>query len=234
MIFAGLFSGVGRDRMERKKDYISLLFFFVAHWSFHPVFKAIGSYPRQRDVLTRERASDSYPISAWFIADVLGEWAVMWAHPLVFYVVAWPIACMPLAMAPQLYLITMLNYEVFLSLGNLVAAAVFDADRARIVVVVVMVFNMLAGGFFIDLNGPWVPLWISKLHHVSYQTYTFGLYVRNALTVDDYAGFDEMLHNYSFSNVRTSTNVGILIAFGLVWRLSSYMIVLHSKKLRFS
>ena len=48
--------------------------------------------------------------------------------------------------APQLYCITMLNYETFLALGNLVAALVFDGERARIIVVVVMVFMMLAGG----------------------------------------------------------------------------------------
>lgn len=81
VIFAGCFAGVGNERLSRQKDYISLLFFFVAHWSFHPVFKAVGGYPRQRDVLTRERASDSYPISAWFVANVLSEWAVSWVRP---------------------------------------------------------------------------------------------------------------------------------------------------------
>ena len=37
---------------------------------------------------------------------------VAWAHPLIFYLVAWPIARMPLALAPRLYMITMFNYEV--------------------------------------------------------------------------------------------------------------------------
>ena len=103
----------------------------------------LAGYPRQRDVLTRERACDSYPISAWFLANVLGEWSVACGHPFVFYCIAWPIARMPLSVAPVLYCITMLNFEVSMALGNLVAAAVFDGERARTTVVVVMVFNIL-------------------------------------------------------------------------------------------
>ena len=101
LIFAGCFAGVGADRLDRQKDYVSLLFFFVAHWSFHPAFKvregrdgrkavapllvvpsappsppfllwqAVGSYPKQRDVLTRERASDSYSVVSWYVAGLL-------------------------------------------------------------------------------------------------------------------------------------------------------------------
>lgn len=299
VIFAGVFTGVGAEKLQRQKDYISsaratlkgldrstvlsivtakmpsalspvtampaallpmirpahpsiprrltrplsqnpnlapiaVLFFFVAHWSFLPVFKAIGAYPRQRDVLTRERAGDSYPIGAWMVANILGEWMVAWGHPLVFYIITWPIAAMPLSRAPALYCITMLNYEVFTALGNLCAALVFDSDRARVITTVVMVFMMLAGGFFVNLADPRLPAWLSSLHHLSFQGYTFGLYVRNALTVDEYEAFATTISRYSFSKLPTPVNVCVLGGIATAMRFLGYLVVLRSKALKFS
>ena len=234
LVFSTVFFGVGTDPTSRPKDYISILFFFVAHWSFHPVFKAIGAYPRQRDVLTRERSSDSYPIGPWFVANVLGEWMVAWAHPLIFYAISWPIAAMPLAVAPRLYCITMLNYETFLALGNLIAALVFDGDQARIIVVVVMVFMMLAGGFFVNLSDPRLPEWLSSVQYVSIQHYTFGLYVRNALSDAEYAAFGPTLKNYSFSQEVTLVNAAVLAGVAGVLRSLAFLQIRFTKKLQFA
>ena len=234
VVFAGVYFRVGADKLERQKDYISILFFFVAHWSFHPVFKTIGSYPRQRDVLTRERASDSYPISAWFVANVLGDWCVAWAHPLIFYCISWPIAAMPIGRFGVMYCVTMLNYEVFSALGSVIAAWVFDGERARIVVVVVMVFEMLSGGFFVNLQDARIPPWLSSMHYLSIQTYTFGLYVSTALTSDEYAAFGPTLVKYSFSKEPALVNVCVLAGTALILRLIAYVSVLHSKQLKFS
>jgi len=111
-IFAGVFFQVGAHRLERQRDYVSILFFFVAHWSWYPLFKTMGAYPTQRDVLTRERASDSYAIAAWSMAHVLGEWSTAWMHPLLFYIVAYPLAALPVRAFPSLFVINMINLEV--------------------------------------------------------------------------------------------------------------------------
>jgi len=234
LVFAGCFYGVGATRLIRQKDYISLLFFFVAHWSFHPLFKALGAFPRQRDVLTRERASDSYPISAWFLANLFGEWAVAWAHPLAFYAICWPIAGIPAALAPSLYVITMINYEVSMGVGNLVAAIVFDSDTARMVAVVLMAFNMLAGGFFVNLANPSLPSWLSSVRHISYFTYTFGEYVSRALPAKgELDVFKATLAGYSF-DIDGHLNVAMLCGLGVALRLAGFALIVRSRQLRFS
>lgn len=120
------------------------------------------------------------------------------------------------------------------AIGNLVAAMVFDAERARIVVVIVIVFSNLAGGFFVDLDGPNVPWWLRGVHNLSFQTYTFGLYVRNSLSADEFAAFHSTLDRYSFSEQSNAVNISVLVGLAAVLRYAAYLIVLTSRNLRFS
>lgn len=96
---------MGADPRKQTHNYISIIFFFVAQWSWAPLFQAstfltfslppfqrrpppplpssqvITNFPLERDVLTRERASDSYPISGWFTAKMLSELPLSWILP---------------------------------------------------------------------------------------------------------------------------------------------------------
>jgi len=235
-IFAGVFFQVGAHRLERQRDYVSILFFFVAHWSWYPLFKTMGAYPTQRDVLTRERASDSYAIAAWSMAHVLGEWSTAWMHPLLFYIVAYPLAALPVRAFPSLFVINMINLEVSSALGAFIAAAAFDQKGAFSLAIVTMAFCMLAGGFFVDLSTQWQPAWLSSLSYFSYWTYSFGLVMHAALPEPgELAAFNQTLASYSFADeLPAALNVGVLLAWALALRLGAYLLVLHSKKLRFS
>ena len=77
-------------------------------------------------------------------------------------------------------------------------------------------------------------MWLSSVHYLSFQTYTFGLYVRNALSAEEYAAFGPTLQNYSFSDESTLFNVAVLVGLAVVLRWLAYLIVLRSKSLRFS
>lgn len=235
IVFAGVFQGVGAERFTRQTDYVTLLFFFLAHWSWMPLFKFMSTYPQQRDVLTRERASSSYPISAWYIANLLGDWSLAWVHPLVFYMVAYPIARLPLRSAPALFAINMLNMEVSMAVGSVITASVFDMKRATSIAIVAMAFFMLAGGFFVDLRQPGYPPWLSSLSYFSYWTYSFGLLMNAALpSPDEFARFDATLSRYSFSEATSAANVGVLACVAGICRVAACMVIVRSKQLRFS
>lgn len=81
LVFGLLWWQVGRHVTgpdARIQDYVSIVFFFVAQaqlapshfpmsllvvvvaqWSWAPMFTVLNNFPAQRDVLTRERASDA-------------------------------------------------------------------------------------------------------------------------------------------------------------------------------
>ena len=65
--------GIHRDEPKRQADYVSLIFFFVAQWSWAPLFQVIGNFPSERDVLTRERASESYSVTSWYLSKLCAE-----------------------------------------------------------------------------------------------------------------------------------------------------------------
>ena len=94
---------------------------------------------------------------------------------------------------------------------------------------------MLAGGFFVDLHDPRLPEWLSALSYASYWTYSFGLFVHAALPEPgEYASFHDTLQRFSFSELPAAINVAVLLTLALLMRLVAYVVVLHSKKLRFS
>ena len=62
--------------------------------------QVLGNFPDERDVLTRERASDAYAISSWYLAKLLAELPLSWPLPAGFFALAYPLGDLPLASAP--------------------------------------------------------------------------------------------------------------------------------------
>lgn len=240
--------GAHRDEAPRQSDYISIIFFFIAQWSWAPLFQVIGNFPDERDVLTRERASDSYSIGAWYCSKLLAEVPLSWVLPAGFFLITYPLAALPAASSLTLFGITLLNTEVAASLGTLIGATFFDRDRATTVAIVYMVFVMCAGGFFIDLATlPSYLSWLASVRYASFWYYSLGLFAAFALPTDadrmawPSEGSGESLstlERYSFSrwswDGEAWKDVLMLLAFVLVHRVAAFVALKTSKKLQFS
>mmetsp|Transcript_46243 Transcript_46243/g.121242 ORF Transcript_46243/g.121242 Transcript_46243/m.121242 type:complete len:573 (+) Transcript_46243:376-2094(+) len=250
--------GAHRDESSHQSDYISIIFFFIAQWSWAPLFQVIGSFPDERDVLTRELASDSYPIGAWYVAKLMAEVPLSWLLPALFFAISYPLAALPAGQVTPLFGIVLLNTEVATSLGALISALVFDRDQATTLAIVYMVFVMCAGGYFINLAH--MPLWIASMRYVSFWYYSLGLFVAFALpTAADRAAWPTTagggegsgsgsgsgdvegpptLERYSFSTWSWEGewyyDVLVLLGFALLHRVGAYLALITSKKLRFS
>ena len=231
--------GIHRDEPKRQADYVSLIFFFVAQWSWAPLFQVIGNFPSERDVLTRERASESYSVTSWYLSKLCAELPLSWLLPAGFFAVTYPLSAMPLTQCPTLFGIVLLNVEVAASLGALIGASFFDRDEATTVAIVYMVFVMCAGGYFINLDV--APKWVGYCRYVSFWYYSMGLFVAYALPTDtDRSAFvtNHTLAKYSFSpwswEGHPERDVAVLIGFALLHRVSAFFVLLNSKKLEFS
>ena len=96
---------------------IGLLFFITIFWGFLPLIAAIFTFPQERAMLAKERASDMYQLSAYFLSRTLADIPMEWALPVVFLVIVYFMA--NLKMHAGTFLLTLLS--IFL---NITAAQV--------------------------------------------------------------------------------------------------------------
>jgi len=221
-----------KEAMERFTDYVGIIFFFVAHWSWYPLFSGLNNFPAIKDMMIKERASQSYSTTAFFIAKVLCEIPVSFIMPAWFYIIAFPLVGFPLETFFSLFLVIMLNVQVSLALSMVISVVVMDQDKSIVYAIVIMAYQMCAGGYFADmLSMPW---WINWVRFMSYWYYSLAMFFEIAVMP---FGLDEQLDEintqYSFSQMSIGTNITIMVLFTAVFRLVAYLQLLVTTKLEF-
>ena len=146
-------------------DKGSFLFFSITYWIFDGTFSAIFSFPMERTIIFKERASGSYHLSAYFLSKTLSEMPTRLVLPTVFWTIAYWMA----GINPR--------FEVFLgtlgctllavlageSYGLLCGALVMDFEQAMTIMIVISLTAMAAGGFYIKN----IPAFIQWIKYVS-------------------------------------------------------------------
>ena len=222
------------SRAAHASDVVSVVFFVVAQWSWGPAFQQLGAFPSERDVLTKERASEVYSIEAYFVAKLLCELPVLALMPLAFLIILLPMVAVPRSCFAAVYGAALLVSWVSQSLSNAISAAVFKTDHATTVVIIAMVYCMCCGGFFIDMAQQ--PGAISWVRFTSYWYYSMGLFAKVALLPYDTPHHDMRaeIDTYSFSTLSLRMDVAVLVAYGTAFRVLTYLFLKCSRKLRFS
>lgn len=233
VVWGFIYFGVGHKLPDRLDDFVGAVFFIVAHWSWTPLFQGLGNFPREKEMLTKEKASRVYDIKAFFLSQVIAETPTVLVLPLLFFAVVWPMASMPWSVLVQVYFLIALNIQVCSAMSMLISAVCMDPDTAISVAIVVMVFAMCAGGYFADMTS--LPAWIGWVRLTSPYYYIFGAIMRVMLV----GPFSEELHaqaldGYSFSDLGYTAEVIVLCSMWLIFRLAALIQLKFSKKLRFS
>lgn len=237
LVWGLLWYGVARDETSRGKhadDIVSICFFFVAQWSWGPAFQHLGAFPAERDVLAKELASEAYSIEAFFVSKQLAEIPISALLPAAFYAVAWPLVGLPPGALPAVYLATLLETWVAASLTQALSALVFDSDQTTTVLIIIQVFQMCCGGYFIDMAEQ--PAAIAWLRFSSYWYYCSGLFLKLAALPYDTRDRDihRRVRSYSFSKLPMVVDVALLVAFGCLFRAAAYVALKTSRKIRFT
>jgi len=223
-------------RRRHASDVVSICFFFVAQWSWGPAFAQLAAFPPERDVLAKELASETYTIEAFFVAKQLAELPVSALLPAAFYAVVWPLVALPLRALPLCYLVSLLESWVAASLAQALSALIFDTEQTTTVLIIVQVFQMCCGGYFINIAQQ--PPAIAWLRFSSYWYYMSGLVLK--LVVLPYDTPDRDLRaqiqgdDYSFSSLSPIADSALLFLYGFVFRIAAYLALKTSKKIRFS
>ncbi|GFH48314.1 P-loop containing nucleoside triphosphate hydrolase protein [Chaetoceros tenuissimus] len=69
-------------------DRGSFLFFAITYWIFDGTFSAIFTFPMERTIIFKERASGSYRLSAYFLSKTLSEMPTRLLLPSMFWTLA--------------------------------------------------------------------------------------------------------------------------------------------------
>jgi len=218
--------------VDRFTDYVGIIFFFIAHWSWYPLFSGLNNFPAIKDMLIKEKASQSYSTTAFFIAKVLCEIPVSFVMPAWFYVLAFPLVGFPLQTFVPLFCVVMLNVQVSLALSMVISVLVMDQDKSIVYAIVTMAFQMCAGGYFADMTQ--MPWWINWVRYLSYWYYSLACFFDIAVKP---FGVEEQLDilgdQYSFSQMSNRTNIGLMLLYTTIFRIVAYFVLLTTKKLEF-
>jgi hypothetical protein len=233
VVWGLIYFGVGSEPHERLNDFVGAIFFIVAHWSWTPLFQGLMNFPREKDMLTKERASKIYDIKAFFLTQVLAEAPLLLVLPVVFFAIVWPMSAFPFFVLPQVFLLVTLNIQVCSSMSMFISVVCMDQDTAISTAIVAMVFEMCAGGYFADLR--LLPWWIGWVRFASFYYYTFGAVLRLMVAEP----FGEELHRaaiskYSFSDLGYLSEVTVLFLMSVMFRAAAYVQLRITKRLDFS
>ncbi|KAJ9554979.1 hypothetical protein OSB04_009593 [Centaurea solstitialis] len=71
------------------QDQTGLLFFIAVFWAFFPVLTAFFTFPQERAMLKKERASDMYKLTAYFMARTTSDLPLDLFLPLLFLLIVY-------------------------------------------------------------------------------------------------------------------------------------------------
>lgn len=133
-------------------DIRSFFFFTMTFWVFDAMFTALTAFPSEREVILKERASQSYRLSAYFLAKTTADAPVRLILPLIYMIVSFWLAQISNDVAVFFGTIgcTLLSVMSGEALGLLIGAAVYDLQRGLTIMTVYTLFLMLMGGFFVE------------------------------------------------------------------------------------
>ncbi|KAJ1392752.1 P-loop containing nucleoside triphosphate hydrolase [Sesbania bispinosa] len=196
------------------QDQAGLLFFIAVFWGFFPVFTAIFTFPQERAMLAKERATDMYRLSAYFVARTTSDIPLDLVLPVLFLLVVYFMAGLRLSAGP--FFLSILT--VFLcivaaqGLGLAIGATLMDLKKATTLASVTVMTFMLAGGFFVKK----VPIFISWIRYLSFNYHTYKLLLKV-----QYEHITPSINGIRIDNGSTEVAALIVMVFG--YRLLAYL-----------
>ncbi len=218
-------------------DRHSFIFFSITYWIFDGTFTAIFTFPNERDIIFKERASGSYYLSAYFLSKTLSEMPTRLFLPMIFWTISYWMSGVNYSFLVFLGTMgcTLLAVLAGESYGLLCGALVMDFERAMTIMVVISLTSMAAGGFYVQN----IPIWLEWVKYTS--PFKFGYEASQIMIFDspvkcdgsgvlaayctegvEYATREQILE-FINSEGTIALNIGILLVLIIVPRYLSFL-----------
>jgi ATP-binding cassette subfamily G (WHITE) protein 2 len=142
----------------------------MTFWPFHTLMHGLLSFPFERAVIEKERASGSYRLSAYFVAKSLADAPLKLILPTLFLIVSyWMANINPnFGIFLAILVFQLLSVLIAESLGLLLGASLRNLQHAITVATVLLLGLMLVGGFFVRNLPHWLGVWGKWLSFFKY------------------------------------------------------------------
>jgi len=235
------------DQSYTESDVFNIyayFFFTMLYWVMGGMFEALFSFPQERVVILKERATASYRLSAYFCAATTAGMPVFLFMPLVFLVISYWMAVPSLGFSTFVFILIIALMSVITGqgMGQMVGAAFDDIDVGQAVATVTILFLMLLGGFFAQNLTVWLS-WVQFISPFAYASNAaLGVIFREPVPCDGsgalgqlcdgssegFADPEDVMDHFSVTGT-VASNIACLLASCVLPRLAAYSFLRRKK-----
>lgn len=217
------------DELTVRASITGVLFFIIINQAFGGVFAVIFSFPLERSVVTRERASSTYRTSAYFLSKTMTDIPKSFLFTLTFSAISYFMIGLRQEVGAFFTFVLVIFLTTFLAESLAIAVSVMtgDAQAAAGIIPVFVILAVLFGGFFIE--GESLPGWLSWAEYLSFVFYAFSALGKNQFRGDE---FEDVLLE-PFNELSIWENVGCLVVILIVFRLIGYLFLQYLRGPKF-
>lgn len=237
-LIGGVFFQIGTTQTSLAKR-LPVLFFCTINQGVFGALAVINSFPGERALVLRERASGMYYASAYYLAKSTAEAFIYVVAPVCFSCIAyWMVGLQPLASKFFVFMAFMvLCQQAAVSLAQAVSAICRDVDTSVVVLPMCLEVMRLFGGFF--LAPALQQKWMVVLDYISYVRYSYFGIALNELTglvltctpeqlaeangLCPVTSGEQTIERLDLNQLSIAANAGILVAYVFVCRLIAFL-----------
>lgn len=225
----------GQEKDAKSRLSIAgILFFIVINQSFGGVFAVIFQFPLERSVVTRERATNMYRTSSYFLSKTLTDMPKTFIFNFLFsLVVYWMAGLRREGGAFFQFVLTLFLISTFTeSLAVAVSVLTGNPQAAASLIPMLVILCILFGGFFIESGR--LPLWIAWFKYASFIFYGYTAMTNVEFPVNTAIAVEKSIRQQSgFSDLNYWVCIGALVGLTVGIKIVGYLFLRYLRGPKF-
>jgi len=165
VIFGSIFARLGLSQVSIQ-DRFGLMQVVAVNTAMGSITKTLSVFPKERTIVSRERAKNSYNVAPYFAAKLLAELPIGALFPAAFGAIVYPACGLNARLSRFLRFMGILTAESFASsaIGLTMGSVAPNADTALVLGPLLMVIFIVFGGLYVtEESVPWPLRWVPKV-----------------------------------------------------------------------